>query len=240
MVKRLNTRYERAHGTRKRHRKRHFGVVFIMSILVFAGVAGYIIMDLKRSKSGSVEGRTNTVMQAADSMPDVLAINEPTFSMELPSDWKEVARQNDKFEHSISYQATKKDAENRYLKVYVDTIPVKKSINRLLPVVAQNNMLTIGDVSDNCATFTHGGTKDTGKAQALEDKPAKWSGVDFICDLARITDNEIGASSTDGLNFVNIKGQQSGIHKYYFLYTDRNIQPDSTIFKNALLSFKAK
>jgi hypothetical protein len=159
--------------------------------------------------------------------------------MELPGDWKQVERKTTTTENSITWQGTKKGQDNRKLTLYVDVIP-PLAVNSLLPVTASGDTLSLGDVSDNCATFTQKGTLDTSKAVQNRDSPAKYKQVDFICDLAQVTQNKTGTGSTDGINMVNVTGLTKGKHKYFFLFNDQNIQPNLTILTNAIKSFKAK
>lgn len=235
----MDVRYRYGHRPGRRRRTRVL-IVLAVSLLIIGLIGGAISYDVyKNSNKGEVQGVGRTIAQAPDETVNKFTINEPSFSMELPGDWKEQLRINQSGEHSITWQATKAHEDNRLLTVYIDTIPAKRSINRLLPVTVMGNTITVGDISDNCATFTQGGTLNTAKAQSLQDAPAKYKGVDFICDLPRVIDNEVGTGSVEGSNGVTIKGGK-GEHKYFFLFTDHNIQPNYNIFYTALRSFAAK
>lgn len=160
--------------------------------------------------------------------------------MQLPGDWKESRRITTTGSHTIIWQATKKGQDNRSLQIFVDTIPSSMPVNRLMPVTVQGSGLIAGDISDNCATFTGGGTLDTKQAVLQKPTLAKWQGVDFMCNLPNVVDNQIGVGAVGNpINQVTITGP-AGTHKYFFLYTDRNIQPDYTILTDALQSFHAK
>src|SRR5690606_31775928 len=124
--------------------------------------------------------------------------------------------------------------------IYVDIIPTNYAVNRVMPVAARGANIVPNDISNNCSTFTKGGIAEAGQAQFLADENAKWQGEDFLCDLAQVTDNEIGTSSAEGINTVTVTGPKAGKHKYFFLYVDHNIQPNYNIFTNAIRSFKAK
>lgn len=231
-------KYGRRPGRRRRTR---IAIVMLISLSIIGGIGALVYLDLtKNNKDTSVTGPGRTVAQSIDASQDVLRVDEPTFTMELPGVWKEVGRQNTSSEHSITWQGTKKGEDNRKLTLYVDMIPVTQAVNRLLPVTVVDNGLDYGDVSDNCATFTQKGTLDTGKAVNNRDSPAKYKQVDFICDLAQVTQNKTGTGSVDGINVVNVTGPVKGKHKYFFLFNDQNIQPNLTILTNAIKSFKAK
>jgi hypothetical protein len=223
-----------------KHRPRQVLVVLTLTLFVICGIGYVVWRDLQKNKESSTAGSTHTVLQAGQDAVDRLLVNDTLFSMELPGDWKELSRRNDVTERSITWQSTKKSQEGRSLKLYIDTVPSTLPINRLLPVMAQGNGLTLGDISENCATFTQGGTLNVHEAAKLKDAPAKWNKVDFICDLPRVNDNEVGTGSAEGINTVTLKGPAQGSHKYFFLFTDHNNQANYEIFYNALRSFKAK
>ena len=236
----MDAKYRYGHRPGRRRRTRVL-IVLSVTLLIAAAIGGVIGYDIYKNRENNtvVEGTTRTVIQSLDDGMDKLSIDEPFFSMELPGDWKEVKRVNNQNENSISWQSTKKQESNRMLTLYVDTIPAKKALNRLLPVTPNGTKLTTGDISDNCALFTQGGTLNATEAQRLPETPAKYKGVDFICNLPRVIDNEVGTGSLEGINSVTLKGSK-GEHKYFFLYTERNIQPNYTIFYNAVRSFTAK
>ena len=236
----MDTRYRYGHRPGRRRRTRII-IIFVVTFLIVGIIGGLVFLDLRKNQSKEVAGESHTVVQALDDNTNRLSINQPTYTMELPSDWKQIDHQDTRYEHSTTWQASKTREDNRYLKVYIDIIPAKQSVNRLVPLSlnATKDGLSIGDVSPACHTFTQGSSQNAGTAQSLLDAPAKYQNIDFICDRARITDNEVGTGSTEGVNTITVKGP-SGTHKYFFLFTDHNIQPNYSIFYDALKSFKAK
>lgn len=223
-----------------RHRRKQILVVLAIFLLVLGGIGYLLWQDMHKNANTAVSGGTHTILQAGQESVTRLIVNEPTFTMELPGDWKELGRKNEVTEHSITWQSTGKNLSGRSLKLYIDTIPSTLSVNRLLPVMVQGNGLTTGEISENCATFTKGGTMNVYDAAKLKDEPAKWNKVDFICDMSRVIDNEVGTGSTEGINTVTVAGPNQKTHKYFFLYTDHNNQSDYEILGNAVRSFKAK
>jgi hypothetical protein len=210
-------------------------------LLIVGTIGAIVYLDVRKNQNPSpVEGTGRTVAQALDDTTDVVVLDDPYFSMEFPSDWKEIGRKNDEHEHSLTWQATKYREDNRYIKIYIDIIPKNYAVNRMVPLSAHGNTFSVGDISTNCSTFTKGGIAAPGQAQFLHDENAKWMGVDFICDLAQVTDNEVGSSSAEGINTVSVSGPSKGKHSYFFVYTDHNIQPNNNILYSALRSFKAK
>lgn len=236
----MDVKYRYGHRPGRRRRTRVM-IMLAVSFLILAIVGGVIALDLYKHRPKPVAGTSQTIVQALDESSQNFSVDEPTFTMELPSDWTLASRQNDQYEHSVTWQATKKHEDNRTLKVYVDLMPVQKSINNLLPIAVEGNQLQPGDVSDNCATFTQGVKPVPGDTSTRPvDTPAKWGGVDFICDLPRTIDREVGSGSVGAINTTVVTGPSKGTHKYFFLYVDHNIQPNDAIFINAIRSFRAK
>lgn len=233
----MEAKYKFGHRPGRRRRTRISIVVFVTTIIVGA-VLGLIWLDLKSTNdSKEVEGSASEVGQLLDDTTDVVWVDEPTFTMELPSDWKEVARENSVNERSITWQSTKPREDNRTLQVFVDLIPEKMAVTRLLPLTVRGEGFTVGEASSSCSTFTKLGD-GTGRQDL--DAPAKYQNVSFICALGRSIDNVTGTGSSEGINTISVKGPSAGKHRYFFVYADRNIQPNIAIFYDALKSFRAK
>lgn len=192
--------------------------------------------DMRRSNSTQeVAGVSRSVEQAEDAIvPARLVVNEPLFTLQLPADWKEVERRSDHVEQSVTWQAKTKDQDNRWLKIYYDVIPRGLDVNRLLPLDVVGSGVQYRQLSENCKNFT------TAKSDNKTPQPSRWDNVDFICDLASFNDNRVGTGTAGQLNATKITGARQGEHAYMFVYIDRNIQPDYTIFYDALKSFQAK
>lgn len=221
-----------------KHKRRWRWAVLAFVILVsLAG--GLIAYDLYRGRSQQQTGKPKISELVVNGGPKI-TIDEPSFVMQLPADWREVGRVNSQTEYGITWQATKPKEDNRFITVYVDKIPRAKAYNRLLPVEAVGTSLRHGTISDNCAAYTEGGAIDANAALKAKETLAKWEEVAFMCDLPKVFDNVIGTSSKEGINLVTVSGPQGGTHKYFFIYTDHNIHPNYDIFIDSIKSFKAK
>jgi hypothetical protein len=237
MSARNKYRYNRAP---RRHHVRRL-VFLVVALIIFGAIIGVVAWDLKKhSGNSSVTGKEREVSQIEAESVKQLQVNEPFFSMELPGDWKEMRRYKSANENSIEWHATTKGEDNRYLTVYIDTIPLKKAVNRLLPVKAEDNTLSYGELSDNCASFTGLKSPELNRANLQVETPAKWQNVDFICNLPQAVQNVTGTGSVGSQNSVTVVGPLQGSHKYFFLYDDKNIQPKSSILADAIRSFRAK
>lgn len=232
-------KYRYGHGTSKR-RPRKALLVFGFAIILIGLLGAFVFLDLNRSVTPVIEGEGRVVSQVLSDNSQKITIDEPFFSFELPSDWKEVSRNENAQYNSINFQATAKEKDNRYLTVYVDRIPFDKPFNRIVTVRAIGNNINYSDVSDNCANFTVGGAQGGQPVSTLRPLATKWNKVDFICNLPQLNDNQVGTASEGSPNAVTVTGATKGAHKYFFLYSDRNYQPDYNIFYDMLESFKAK
>lgn len=232
-------RYRHGHRVEKR-RPRKALLILLCSIIVLGLIGVVVYLDLRKHVSPTVEGETRVVSQVLSDNDQQITIEEPFFSFELPNDWKETGRNKNRLYTSISWQATAKGKDNRFLTVYIDKIPRDMPVNRLVAVKAQGNGISFSDVSDNCANFTVGGTFDTKIAATSRPAATKWNKVDFMCNLPRVIDNEVGTGAEGTPNAVTVTGANQGTHTYFFLYTDRNFQPDYTILYEVLRSFRAK
>lgn len=214
-------------------KRRHHRMELYTAIIIF--VAGGIFFgkhlvqsDTKISPAPRAVHKTVSVAQPTKTF------DEGAFSINLPSDWKLVMHYTDGA-NRYAFQSSDTKIAGRMLDVYLDDLPTSLGINRALSVQANGNRVTpVGDVSDNCTTFT---TPTVG-AQA-DATPAKWNDVLFLCDLANYERDIVGTVSTDGINKVTLTGAD-GRHNMFFAYTDNNINPDFTIFLSALQSFRLK
>lgn len=194
-------------------------------------------MSHHKSNFKSVSGGTVYVPQK--NTAQYLNVIEPTFTMKLPSDWKKTSEVDTTTTHSITWAGTSKDDNNRSLTIYIDTIPATMPVNQELPITVHGNQISYALISGNCSDFTPGGTEDVAQAVKLAPKASVWQGVNFICNLPRVVDNQIGTGSAAGVNTFVVTGPKSGTHKYFFLYNDRNIHSDESALYNAIESFRA-
>ena len=227
------------HYRKKRRIKRkwRWAVLAFVVLLILAGLL--IGLDIYRGRSQQQSGAPKISQLVVDGGPKI-KIDEPSFSLQLPADWKEIGRVNSRTEYGITWQATKPKEDNRYMTIYLDKIPRTLAFNRLLPIEAVGSGLRHGSVSDNCAAYTEGGAIDANSALKAKDTLAKWEEVTFWCDLPKVFDNVVGTSSLEGINIVEVTGEKAGKHSYFFIYTDHNIHPNYDIFTDTIKSFKAK
>ena len=222
-------------------RKKAFAILAPIVAAAIVIAIGYWLInrDVQNNQSGSVTGETNIISQGVDNQLLDILIDEPSFRIKIPHDWKETERIDSANSYGIHWELFAENTAGRELTVFIDRIPSDKPVNKLLPVTVSGNKLVRGQLSDNCEKFTIGGDANTRSTVQQSPIVSKWGNVNFICNLPRILDNEVGTGSPEAINTVSVTGE-SGTHKYFFVYRDLNIQPKYEIFYNILDSFEAK
>lgn len=217
-------------------KRRHRHMAFFALVLIVGVVTTFAAKHALSSSTTLTQAPAITAKVTATTR-QTRHIDEPLFSLDLPSNWTlESHGANANSDNVYTWRNSTTKSAGRFLSVYVDSIPVRLGVNRALSVKSVNDkVVPVGDVSDNCASFT---SLTSGSNTVAT--PAKWAGVDFLCDLGNYERDVVGTVSPDGLNQVVLNGGTSGKHALFFTYTDNNIQADYTIFLNALQSFHLK
>jgi hypothetical protein len=178
-------------------------------------------------------GRELTTTVKATNAADA-HFDEAVFSFNLPIDWKKTGELTTGPYHKFSYQATLKNADNRFLDIYLDSIPADMPVNMEVAVHGNGAHLSHGEVSSNCTEFTNPTVPKTLKVRA------KWDGVDFLCDMDGTTRTIAGTSAPGTINKVSVENVGFTKHDLFFVYEDDNYNPDYGIFYNVLDSFSLK
>lgn len=219
----------------KKKAKRKVWVGILLILLAAIGTTGFFAYKILSEPDETI---TTTQAITREYAPpqgeDTKEFNQGVFAITLPSDWV-LKGHNETPYNMYSYQATKKNADNRWLEVYIDRVPSDVAFNRLLPVIIEDNKIVVtGSVSENCVEFT--GPRDNPAAAGVAMLPAKWQGVDFMCDMSNYTRNVVGVGTVATRHNVTLTGPTSGKHVFYFKYIDHNISPDYQILEKALES----
>ena len=164
--------------------------------------------------------------------------DEANFTVKLPEDWVLKEHGVTSMYNKYTYQATKKNFDNRWLEVYVDNVPKNQSFNRLLPVYLHDNEIIVASsVSENCTAFTK---EEITEPTASGATPVNWQGVAFSCDTGNYIRNVVGVGSPENGHFLPLTGPSGAKHTFYFVYVDHNINPDYQILERAIESFTPK
>lgn len=224
------------HGKRSR-RKTNPKVFLYASALFSVSLIATALILQKDLHTNVAEKTTVPIITEVTEDKDVITINEPLFSIELPSDWVKSNRVQTNSANYYEWKSTKKGAEDRTLRLHIDTMPATYKLVRLLPLTPKDNKFSLGNISNNCINFA----KDAGNQQRTQGNAAveaKWEGVTFQCDP--INNNQtIGTGTIDHGIAARLKGS-SGEHAYFFYYEDHNIRPDDKILTDAIKSFAVK
>ena len=217
------------------HRPHHKRFVYSLVLFIALGVVvAAVIVNFPRRDAAIINQAPAYTMSVGGSNEPHKTFDMKVFAFQLPADWKYMGRDPSTIYHPYQWQNTAGNAGAEVLAVYVDNIPINLAVNRLLPLAAENDHLVPGTVSDNCTNFT-----GSGKVPQ-DDVVAKWSGVNFICDMHNYERDVVGTGSAQAVNSVTLSGKTAGSHKFFFTYTDNNPQPDYNIFTDALSSFAVK
>jgi hypothetical protein len=218
-------------GHQIRHRYRWY-IVTLLLIIVLAFIGIVIFHHGLKTDTSLSQSKVITQYYSAVGT-DTMHVTEATFSVYLPAGWKtasDIGSPNKVY----SWQGTGGDVDRR-IDIYIDSLPTNLAVNRLLPVQASNDQLeTIGPVSDNCTDFT----TPTAQSSTTGTVAAKWDGVNFICDVANYERDVVAIGSTEGVNAVTMTGPSAGSHNVLLVYTDNSADADYSIFTSIVESFQ--
>jgi hypothetical protein len=211
-------------------------IVTIVVTLALVGGGAYAYIFFKNDTKATTQNNPGKVISSTvKANPTGTAhFDEAGFAFDLPADWKKTDELTTGPYHKFTYWATLKNADNRHLDIYADSLPLQMPVNKEVSVQANGTKLTHGEVSNNCAEFT---TQTTPKKLQV---PAKWDGVDFLCDMDGVTRNIVGTSSPGNINSVTLTNVGFTKHSFFFVYEDDNYNPDYGIMYNMLNSFQVK
>jgi hypothetical protein len=224
-------------GNRKRsHRKRTVWVVSILFCLLIIVIGGSIIAKQTLKPDTVIKQSAAVVSVVSVAKQATQTFDSGIFTIQLPKGWQAVAGEKQPY-NIFRFEGGIGTPDEQLLEIYQDTIPQNFAVNEVLAVSSAGARLApIGVASDNCADFT----KSTSAVAGPGGTPAKWSGMNFLCDLSNTERGVVGTSSLGGINTVTLKGPTAGAHAFFFCYTDTSIAPDYTAFYNALGSFRLK
>jgi hypothetical protein len=215
--------------------KRRTSYKLIVPLICIAAVVIAVVIHSLHSdtKIGTVP--PPVVSSVATPSSQTVEFNEPDFTIFLPSDWELLSVKTSPI---MIYHFTSTGAANtgRLLDIYLDAKPTMFGVNRMLPVQASGNRLELlGEVSNNCTTFTQ-----KSSSQPITYTAATWDNVGFLCDLGNYERDVVGTSSPEGPNKVTLTGTTTGNHSFFFAFTDNTPSPQYSIFTEALKTVRVK
>lgn len=214
--------------------------VFLHAVFVL-GIALVVVAFILRKDIATENSEKTTVpilTEVKEDKGDVITIDEPQFKFELPSDWVKANRVQSNGANYYEWKSTKKGADDRMLRLHVDTMPASYKVVRMQPITPNGDKLRLGNLSGNCIDFS----KDAGsgqRAQGNAPSEAKWEGVTFMCDP--INNNQtIGTGTIESGIATKLVGNSGVPRTFFFYFEDHNIRPDDKILTSILQSFVSK
>lgn len=209
--------------------------VLVVGVLVSSGVAARQYLDTDTKISPTPAPVVSKVLGAKSKTRTYTAGPDNLVSIDLPQDWEKFTPDSAP-PGSYSWRNTAGNKGVRTITLYLDAIPQDFAVNRVLAVEgAENRIVTLGSVSDNCVNFSGQGRQTAGTGKS----PARWEGVRFTCDTGNYVRNVVGISSAATPSAVKLTGV-SGTHQLFITYTDSDATPNHAIFTAAVESLRVK
>jgi hypothetical protein len=145
-------------------------VLTVLATLLIIGGGAYAYYFFTHETETTISNNPGPILRSTVSglNPSTVKFDETAYSMQLPNDWKRLTPDTNGPYKKYAYQSNKKNAENRWLYVYVDGLPRDMPVNKAIRVESEGESLTHGEISTQCIDFT----ADTKVLKA----PAKWDG----------------------------------------------------------------
>ena len=211
---------------------------YLVFSCIFLAIAGLIVWIVFLKNDSNSVSFVPSNEKPAVVKPEMRDFENEYFKITLPATWVDLGRKNPfAYEVYYEFQNTQKDYENRWLRVYVDTIPANQAVTKILPVEVVDNRLVPGQVSDSCRNFS-GAPASSGQANS-QNWLATWQGVEFYCDM-NPAENFIGTASQEegyGVTLVNLDGSN---HRYFIAYINHNNNPDSNFIIDVVNTFETR
>jgi hypothetical protein len=208
----------------KKSRRQHLRKIIILSLMVLLCAGLFWLHQFMNESGDQSTAPVAITREYAPTKVPTKTFDAPEFHMELPPDW--VLKEHQTTPHNLyAYQAGTKGADNRWLEIYVDSVP-ERSFNRVRPVrITGGVLIPTGQISDNCYEA----------AGARSVASQTFAGIVFQCDLVAYSRNVVG---------IGAPGQGTSLklanHRFMIVYIDHNVRPDYQILDNMLKSFSVK
>src|SRR6185437_14637717 len=216
---------------RLRHYRRHRHWILLCGCIVAIALTAFGISRLPRlfPAETSLTQAQPVIHHISSNAAATKEVTMKLFTVALPVGWTSVTPPDIPYT-VYSWQGSGDDAD-RHLDVYIDNPPASLAVNRLLPVQANGDHMTVtGVASDNCSNFTDKSLEIAATGSA----PAKWAGVNFMCDMANYERDVVAVGSPDAINAVTLNGPVTGAHRILLVYTDNSGEPNYTVFSNII------
>lgn len=217
--------YRIGRGVRKSKRRHVRKLLFLLVLAGLLSLVFWLQHFMSDADDTPIAPQAITREYAPEQTNTHKAFDTPQFHMELPNDW--VFKGYETSPHNkYTYQAGTKNADNRWIEIYVDTIPSTQTFNRLRPITITDGVITMPEqISDNC--YDMAGQKPIAQQ--------KYAGITFQCDVANYSRNVVGVGAVNQGTTIKL-----GKHQFMIAYTDHNMRPSYQILDDMLKSFSVK
>lgn len=206
-------------------------ILIILLLLLSIGI-WYIFTHLKsETHIKQAPGRTTKAVYTSN----IKHYDEGDFTIDIQNIFVPQPRPVGPYK-SFTFKSSNDQTNGQEIEIFQDVIPTGFDVNRMQVVESGGDRLNIvADVSDNCNKYTKGIVP----APNQHGVPAKWQGIEFLCDQSATERDVIGTSSADGINTVILTSPSKGTkHKFFFTFTNHTINPDYSPFIDALRSLR--
>lgn len=104
----------------------------IVTVVLIAIAVGYLILVKNQTGTKIKNDTTPLITKIGNGNESSVTVDEPLFTMDLPGQWKETARNSDPHYQSIQWNFAGTPSAGRWIRVYVDSIPADFAVNYLL------------------------------------------------------------------------------------------------------------
>ena len=211
-----------------RHKIRY--IFLLVIFLVISGLIIYFVILLSHSKT-IIHQSQAVVKYYSAPISSSQTITEPNFSFSLPKTWQAVNIQSSLYK-IFQFKSNTSNAE--VLDIYQNIIPINMAVNRELSIQADGStMVANGNVSSNCLNFTK--TNSNSSSVII---PARWQGVNFLCDSGNYERDVVGTGSSVGINTIVLQSPTLGPQRFFFTFTTYSLQPNFSVLYQVINSFR--
>lgn len=213
-------------------------IVAAVGIFIAIGVAFAAVVGLDYLYTPQVISQTDgTVLGRQEASETQTRFEEDSFSFSAPDGWIQVEPEKNVSSNHYMYRGDGAHISARSIEVYVGKLPANVHFNRLM-LVQDDGARGIKPIkeSEDCYLYAN----ENGRAGDYIHSPTdvKWENITFTCHPSHNL-NYVGIGTIDGGQGFAV-GDEGLQQSFYIVYTDHTIQPDNTIFKDILKSFKFK
>lgn len=215
-----------------RHKRAIITSVAVLGLVLFGAV--FIFID--NLSTGEIEQAPGTVLTISDDNRYTY-FDDNNFGFRIFGKWERAIEQLGN--HTV-YRYRNVEIENtaRSLDIYIGGGPATLPATRALGAKETDDRFEVGDLSPPCHSFVNPALKPSSPSVQPPDQKTAWLGLSFLCNFSTLQNIVLAVSAESGY-VLDLKGRNTS-GSYTFVYTDHTVQPNLSIFGQALASFRQK